>query len=99
MARNFFAAVSKWNMEIRGEVLVFDNGCWHKELFPSSMMRWIGKQSTESMDDVMTTQVEVLREQMKSVSTLITDEVDEPQVQAMLGPRMGMHIARLRGGM
>lgn len=31
VARRFFAAVCKWNMEIRGEVLVFDNGFWHKD--------------------------------------------------------------------
>ena len=31
VARNFFAAVCEWNMEIRSEVLVFDNGYWHKD--------------------------------------------------------------------
>src|SRR5579859_902515 len=31
IARNFFAAVSRWDAEIRGEVLVFDNGCWYKD--------------------------------------------------------------------
>jgi AAA+ superfamily predicted ATPase len=31
IARNFFASVCKWNMEIRSEVLVFDMGCWHKD--------------------------------------------------------------------
>src|SRR5258706_357423 len=31
LARHFFAAVCQWNMEIRGEVLVFDNGGWHKD--------------------------------------------------------------------
>ena len=31
VARNFFAAVCEWNMEIRAEVLVFDNGHWHKD--------------------------------------------------------------------
>lgn len=30
-ARDFFAAVCKWNTEIRSEVLVFDNGFWHKD--------------------------------------------------------------------
>src|SRR5258708_11497211 len=30
LARHFFAAVCQWNMEIRGEVLVFDNGGLHK---------------------------------------------------------------------
>ncbi len=31
IARRFFADVCKWNMEIRGEVLVFDNGQWYKD--------------------------------------------------------------------
>ncbi len=31
VARDFFAAVCKWSMEIRSEVLVFDNGHWHKD--------------------------------------------------------------------
>src|SRR5262249_32095894 len=31
IARNFCAAVCKWNMEIRGEVLVFDGGGWYKD--------------------------------------------------------------------
>ena len=106
------AYVTMWNGTLKPQLRLSEEGvakiseltgefsfAYLKELFLSSMMRWIGKQSTESMDDVMATQVEVLREQMKSVSTLITDEVDESQVQPMLGPRMGMHIARLHGGM
>src|SRR5258708_13123461 len=31
IARNFYAAVCKWNMEIRGEVLVFDGNGWYKD--------------------------------------------------------------------
>ena len=31
VARDFFAAVCKWNMEIRSEVLVFDMGSWNKD--------------------------------------------------------------------
>jgi AAA+ superfamily predicted ATPase len=31
IARNFFAAVCEWNMEIRSEILVFDNGYWQKD--------------------------------------------------------------------
>lgn len=31
ITRNFFATVCEWNMEIRSEVLVFDNGYWHKD--------------------------------------------------------------------
>lgn len=31
VARAFLAAVSRWTMELRGEVLVFENGNWHKD--------------------------------------------------------------------
>lgn len=31
IARSFLAAVCRWDAEIRGEVLVFDNGCWYKD--------------------------------------------------------------------
>jgi DNA polymerase III delta prime subunit len=31
IAENFMVAVCEWNMEVRGEVLVFDNGCWSKD--------------------------------------------------------------------
>jgi AAA+ superfamily predicted ATPase len=31
IARSFLAAVSRWEIEIRGEVLVFDNGQWYKD--------------------------------------------------------------------
>lgn len=31
VARNFLDVVCRWNMEIRGEVLVFDNGHWYKD--------------------------------------------------------------------
>lgn len=31
IARAFLAAVCAWSMEIRSEVLVFDNGYWHKD--------------------------------------------------------------------
>ena len=31
IARTFFAVVCEWNMEVRAEVLVFDNGRWHKD--------------------------------------------------------------------
>lgn len=37
IAENFYAAVCKWNAEIRDEVLVFEDGCWSKnpDLFES----------------------------------------------------------------
>src|SRR5207248_1373191 len=31
IAKSFLEAVCKWNMEVRGEVLVFDQGCWYKD--------------------------------------------------------------------
>jgi hypothetical protein len=31
-ARDLFIEVCKWNSEVRAEVLVFDNGCWHKDV-------------------------------------------------------------------
>ena len=31
VVRDFYAAVCKWNAEIRAEVLVFDDGHWHKD--------------------------------------------------------------------
>ncbi len=31
IAHDFLAAVCRWNMEVRGEVLVFDGGCWRKD--------------------------------------------------------------------
>lgn len=35
VAETFFLSVCEWNAEVRGEVLVFEGGCWHKsrELF------------------------------------------------------------------
>lgn len=31
IAREFYLRVCEWNAEVRGEVLVFDNGYWHKD--------------------------------------------------------------------
>ncbi|MDQ2887530.1 MAG: ATP-binding protein [Chloroflexota bacterium] len=30
-ATQFLEAVCRWNSEVRGELLVFDSGCWHKD--------------------------------------------------------------------
>lgn len=50
-----------------------------KELFLSSMMRWIAKPEQGTMEQVMTGQVNVLREQMISANTLVGDEPAEDQ--------------------
>lgn len=31
IAQDFLVSVCRWNMEVRGEVLVFDGGCWRKD--------------------------------------------------------------------
>lgn len=31
IAKNFLETVCKWNMEVRGEVLVFNQSCWYKD--------------------------------------------------------------------
>ncbi len=31
VAKDFITAVCRWNAELRGEVLVFSGGCWHKD--------------------------------------------------------------------
>ncbi|MDQ2902960.1 MAG: ATP-binding protein [Chloroflexota bacterium] len=50
-----------------------------KELFLSSMMRWIAKPEQGTMEQVMSEQVNVLREQMISANTLVEDEPTEEQ--------------------
>src|SRR5207302_5376334 len=64
------AYITMWNGTLKPQLRLSEEGvakiseltgefsfAYLKELFLSSMMRWIGKQSTESMDDVMVTQV------------------------------------------
>ena len=70
-----------------------------KELFLSSMMRWIATSKQDTMEQVMTGQVSVLREQMVSASALVDVEPDEVSQQdpQTFGPRMVRH-RRLRGG-
>jgi len=66
-----------------------------KELFLSSMMRWIAKPEQSSMDQVMAGQVNVLRDQMVSAHTLADFESPEDQpVPPMFGPGMMRHFIR-----
>jgi hypothetical protein len=66
-----------------------------KELFLSSMMRWIATEqkdsAPENMQEVMESQVDVLREQMVSVSKLeaeVSAEQSPPGIQGfMVGRR------------
>jgi hypothetical protein len=64
-----------------------------KELFLSSMMRWIAKPQQGSMEQIMTSQVEVLREQMLSPATQAAEQESE-EAQAAAMPPFG----RMRAG-
>ncbi len=61
-----------------------------KELFLSSMMRWIAKPQQNTMEQVMSGQVDVLRDQMVSTSMVADAEsFDDQPVPPMPGPMMG----------
>jgi len=61
-----------------------------KELFLSSMMRWIAKPQQNTMEQVMSGQVDVLRDQMMSTSMVADAEpFDDEPVPPMPGPMMG----------
>lgn len=61
-----------------------------KELFLSSMMRWIAKPQQETMEQVMIGQVSVLRDQMVSISTLTDIELaDDQPIPPIFGPMTG----------
>jgi ATPase family associated with various cellular activities (AAA) len=61
-----------------------------KELFLSSMMRWIARPQQDTMEQVMIEQVDVLRDQMVSTSMAADVEpTDDQLVPPMFGPMMG----------
>ncbi len=71
-----------------------------KELFLSSMMRWISSSQHGSMDEVMLGQVTVLREQM--VSAIAMSEPEQIDEQPSMPPRFVTRMIRqghFRGGM
>lgn len=65
-----------------------------KELFLSSMMRWINRPGQEMMEQIMAAQVEVLREQMVSANALAAEAVVESEA-AMPVPRFGRPVPRI----
>jgi hypothetical protein len=52
-----------------------------KELFLSSMMRWINRPGQETMEQIMAGQVEVLREQMVSANALAAETAVESEAE------------------
>ena len=86
------AYIVMWNKSLKPALRLSDEGAvkiseltegfsfaYLKELFLSSMMRWIAKPEQGTMEQVMTGQVNVLREQMISANTLVGDEPAEDQ--------------------
>lgn len=70
-----------------------------KELFLSSMMRWIANGQQGTMEQTMSGQVHTLKEQMVSADALATIEPSQtPQVPPMFGSMMNRRM-RIRGGM
>lgn len=70
-----------------------------KELFLSSMMRWISSSQQGSMDEVMLGQVSVLREQMVSAMPEMPEQMDD---QSPMSPGFVTRMIRhghFRGGM
>ncbi|HEX6479808.1 MAG TPA: ATP-binding protein, partial [Ktedonobacteraceae bacterium] len=64
-----------------------------KELFLSSMMRWINRPGQETMEQIMAAQVEILREQMVSAAALAAQAPVESE--AASSPRSGRPVTRV----
>ena len=73
-----FAYIMKWNNELQTDLQVSEKGAarvvsitegfsfaYLKELFVASMVQWISDGCSKSMDQVLLTQADLLREQMK----------------------------------
>lgn len=99
------AYITMWNGTLKPRLRLTDEGietisaqtedfsfAYLKELFLSSMMRWISGPQQGAMEEVMTEQVNVLREQMVSASTLPDPEIEGDQAPQM--PR-GMFMSRM----
>lgn len=103
------AYISMWNGSLKpalhlteegitrlGEITEGFSFAYLKELFLSSMMRWVAVERKESvpetMQQVMETQVGVLREQMMSASSLETEVPPEQSLLGMPGFIMGRHF-------
>ncbi|HEY5002821.1 MAG TPA: ATP-binding protein [Ktedonobacteraceae bacterium] len=106
--------ITLWNDTLKPALRLSDEGvekvsahteefsfAYLKELFLSSMMRWISSSQQGSMDEVMLGQASVLREQMMSAIALpeMPDQMDE---QSSMSPRFSARMIRqghFRGGM
>ncbi len=99
------AYITLWNETLKAALHISEEGAvqlseltagfsfaYLKELFLSSMMRWVGSTEQGTMEQAMIDQVETLREQMVSVP----DVVDEGEAQAEIPSSIARQIARMR---
>jgi DNA polymerase III delta prime subunit len=99
------AYITLWNETLKAALHISEEGAiqlseltagfsfaYLKELFLSSMMRWVGSTEQGTMEQAMIDQVETLREQMVSVP----DVVDEGDAQAEFPSSIARQIARMR---
>jgi AAA+ superfamily predicted ATPase len=90
------AYIQMWNASLKPELHLSDEGvarlaeltndfsfAYLKELFLSSMMRWISRQQEGTMEQVMESQVSVLHEQMVSANTHAAEERTEDAEQGI----------------
>lgn len=106
------AYIALWNASLKPALRLSDAGmitlseltegfsfAYLKELFLSSMMRWIANEQQGTMEQTMSGQVHTLKEQMASANALAAVETpEETQMPPMFGPMMGRRM-RIRGGM
>ena len=99
------AYIAMWNASLQPAVRLSDESvhklseltegfsfAYLKELFLSSMMRWISRTQEGTMEEAMIAQVNTLRDQMVSATALEAAEPSvDPQVP-MFGPMLGRSI-------
>jgi hypothetical protein len=94
--------IQQWNASLKPAIRLSESGCdvvaeltedfsfaYIKELFLSSMMRWIARPESSRMDDIMREQAAALREQMRDAQDLLVDQGPMPPIPAFGGPRRG----------
>jgi hypothetical protein len=99
------AYITLWNETLKAPLHISDEGAvqlseltvgfsfaYLKELFLSSMMRWVGSAEQGTMEQAMIGQVETLREQMVS----IPDVSEEGDAQLEIPSSVARQIARMR---
>jgi ATPase family associated with various cellular activities (AAA) len=102
------AYITLWNETLKASLRISDEGAiqlselttgfsfaYLKELFLSSMMRWVGSAEQGTMEQTMIDQVETLREQMVS----IPDASEESNDQIEYPSAIARQIARMRRSM